>query len=120
MCPLFTREALYEMLPTMTLNRSSWGLDWLWAKRLGTTPRSLGIIDATPAIHTRPLGAPNRQHMQGEGIYKEFDLTPWTDLRDICETFNIVQRPRILGGILARGGIPIPRFLANFLHRSTA
>jgi hypothetical protein len=53
MCPLFTRAALEQMLPTFVANRSAWGIDWLWASRLG--PKDLAVIDAVPMAHTRPL-----------------------------------------------------------------
>ena len=57
MMPGFTAGALAELLPTLDLSTTGWGwgLDSLWPKLLGY--RDVGIIDATPVLHTRPVGA---------------------------------------------------------------
>jgi hypothetical protein len=80
MCPLFTRATLQQMLPTFNANRSAWGIDWLWASRLG--PKDLAVIDAVPMAHTRPLASggvhsrfaalgvdPGREHKELEAKY---------------------------------------------------
>lgn len=56
MAPCFTREALDRLLPTLDLTATGWGwgLDSLWPKLLGYM--NLGVIDATPVLHTRPVG----------------------------------------------------------------
>ncbi len=80
MCPLFTRAALQQTLPTFNANRSGWGIDWLWASRL--RPKDLAVIDAVPMAHTRPLCSggvhsqlaalgvdPGREHKELEAKY---------------------------------------------------
>jgi hypothetical protein len=56
MMPGFSKAALEKLLPTLDLSETGWGwgLDSLWPKQLGY--ENVGIIDATPVIHTRPVG----------------------------------------------------------------
>jgi hypothetical protein len=56
MAPCFSRNALEQLLPTFSLSSTGWGwgLDSLWPKLLGY--EGLGIIDACPVLHTRPVG----------------------------------------------------------------
>jgi hypothetical protein len=53
MCPLFTREALYRVLPTFLETRSGWGLDWLWPRSFG--PREMAVVDSIGVEHTGRL-----------------------------------------------------------------
>jgi hypothetical protein len=56
MVPGFSRPALEQLLDTLDLSASGWGwgLDPVWAKLLDY--QDLGIIDAVPVVHTRPVG----------------------------------------------------------------
>ncbi|MDB5383323.1 MAG: hypothetical protein JWO26_2955 [Rhodospirillales bacterium] len=56
MVPGFSRSALEQLLPTLDLTTTGWGwgLDSLWPKLLNY--QNLGIIDATPVLHTRAVG----------------------------------------------------------------
>ena len=56
MVPGFSRGALERLRPTLDLTVTGWGwgLDSVWPKILGY--RNVGIIDATPVVHTRPVG----------------------------------------------------------------
>jgi Protein of unknown function (DUF707) len=56
MVPAFSRAALEKLLPTLDLTVTGWGwgLDSVWPKLLGY--ENVGIIDAVPVIHTRPVG----------------------------------------------------------------
>ncbi len=56
MMPGFSRPALEELLWTLDLTETGWGwgLDSLWPELLGH--RNVGILDATPVLHTRPVG----------------------------------------------------------------
>ena len=57
MVPCFSRAALERLLPTLALSTTGWGwgLDSVWPKLLGYA--RMGVIDATPVLHTRPVGA---------------------------------------------------------------
>lgn len=57
MVPCFRTETLARLLPTLELTDTGWGwgLDSLWPKLLGY--EGLGILDATPVLHTRAVGA---------------------------------------------------------------
>jgi hypothetical protein len=56
MMPGFSTVALESLQPTLDLTETGWGwgLDSLWPKLLGY--EDVAIIDATPVIHTRPVG----------------------------------------------------------------
>jgi hypothetical protein len=56
MIPGFSRAAMERLVPTLDLSETGWGwgLDSVWPKLLDY--RNVGIIDATPVIHTRPVG----------------------------------------------------------------
>src|SRR4051794_21984765 len=56
MVPGFSRAALERLLPTLDESTTGWGwgLDSVWPKLLGY--ERMGIIDAVPVIHTRPVG----------------------------------------------------------------
>jgi hypothetical protein len=56
MVPGFSRAALERLLPTLDLSETGWGwgLDSVWPKLLDY--RNVGIIDAAPVVHTRPVG----------------------------------------------------------------
>lgn len=56
MVPCFRRETLERLLPTLDLTTTGWGwgLDSVWPKLLDY--EGVGILDATPVLHTRPVG----------------------------------------------------------------
>ncbi len=56
MVPGFSRPVLEQLLGTLDLSTTGWGwgLDPLWAKLLDY--EDLGILDAVPVLHTRPVG----------------------------------------------------------------
>ena len=56
MVPGFSSAALEKLQPTLDLSDTGWGwgLDSLWPKLLDYG--NVGIIDATPVVHTRPVG----------------------------------------------------------------
>jgi hypothetical protein len=56
MVPGFSRPVLEQLLGTLDLSETGWGwgLDPLWAKLLDY--QDLGILDAVPVLHTRPVG----------------------------------------------------------------
>jgi hypothetical protein len=56
MCPLFSREALRTCVPSFTQALSAFGLDMIWARMLGDPRDRVGMIDAAPVIHSRPIG----------------------------------------------------------------
>jgi hypothetical protein len=56
MVPGFSRPVLERLLDTLDVSTTGWGwgLDPLWAKLLDH--EDLGILDAVPVLHTRPVG----------------------------------------------------------------
>ncbi|MDB5890868.1 MAG: hypothetical protein JWP47_1699 [Polaromonas sp.] len=72
MVPCMSATALDKLLPTLdlTLTGWGWGLDSLWPKLLGY--QNIGIMDSTPVLHTRPVGA-FRDAGLGERVRAESD-----------------------------------------------
>lgn len=54
MCPCFRRDAFELCKDTFLYNKSCWGIDMLWNKRLGFPKDKIAIIDEVAAVHTRP------------------------------------------------------------------
>ncbi|RZL40321.1 MAG: DUF707 domain-containing protein [Rubrivivax sp.] len=72
MAPCFSRAALGQLLPTLSESTTGWGwgLDSVWPKLLGY--QNVGVIDATPVRHTRPVGA-FRDAALGQRVLAESD-----------------------------------------------
>jgi hypothetical protein len=51
--PCFRADVLSELLPTLDLSATGWGLDFLWGRRLDY--KDVFVIDETPVISTRPF-----------------------------------------------------------------
>lgn len=54
MCPMFSREALRELMPWFDLNKSTWGIDLCWAQAAGKR-FSMAIIDAVAVRHAKKI-----------------------------------------------------------------
>lgn len=55
MAPIFSKKSYELLYPTFNLNKTSWGLDYLWPNLLGYPKTKIAVIDATPMLHYRPL-----------------------------------------------------------------
>ena len=83
MVPCFRRDVLEQLLPTLnhTTTGWGWGLDVVWPKLLGY--QGLGIIDATPVLHTRPVGQfrdpelDRRVNEESLKVRTEYDCKLW-------------------------------------------
>lgn len=74
MCPLFTRDALFAVLPTFLESRSGWGLDWIWPRYFEAC--QIAVLDAVGVEHTgRLFRGESYQNLAKLGIDpgKEFD-----------------------------------------------
>ena len=90
MAPCFSRRAFEELLPTLELTSTGWGwgLDSLWPKLLDY--RNTGIIDATPILHTRPVGA-FRDEELGRRVLAESDrIMGQYDCAQVHRTFAAI------------------------------
>jgi hypothetical protein len=88
MVPGFSRAALERVVPTLDLSETGWGwgLDSVWPKLLDY--RNVGIIDATPVVHTRPVGQ-MRDPELGRRVLEESDkLLADHDCRQTHVTFG--------------------------------
>ncbi|MFM8738958.1 MAG: DUF707 domain-containing protein [Cytophagales bacterium] len=75
MCPLMTRDALIELLPTFNLNHSGWGIDILWGdiirKKFGE--KSIAVFDLIETKHTKPVGTGEMYSKLGKSAFEERD-----------------------------------------------
>ena len=55
--PIFSKECLRRLKHTMRLTKSGWGLGIAWTSTLGHPEDKMGVIDAAPIGHHRPLKA---------------------------------------------------------------
>ena len=78
MCPLFKREAFFQVLDTFRINRSGYGIDWIWADRL--SGKRIAIIDEIGVVHTKKLFAGD--------YYKKLHALNIDAMRECQEVFS--------------------------------
>ena len=91
MMPCFSRVALEKLLPTLDLSTTgwAWGLDSLWPKLLGYD--NIGIIDATPVLHTRPWGLLRDGGLDGRVRAEARRIMAEHDCAEVHTTFAAVD-----------------------------
>jgi hypothetical protein len=97
MAPVFTPELLERVLPTLTLNDSGWGIDYLWQMYLDRPRLDSAIVDAVQIRHTRPVGGPNYERMKAEG------RSPMVELVRLRRRFNFDPQPLCWSALLDDG-----------------
>lgn len=81
-CPLFSRSAMERVAPLFALNKSGWGLDWLWSSMFAEN--ELAVIDAAAVDHMRPL--------RKGGVHTrlaQLGIEPESDHRQTVERFEL-------------------------------
>jgi hypothetical protein len=81
MCPLFSRDALRTCVPSFLEARSAFGLDMIWPTMLGSPRDRIGMIDAAPVVHSRPIGGGTWRRPAG--------LDPQGDRRRVLEKYGV-------------------------------
>jgi hypothetical protein len=76
MAPIFSQKCLQAIKHTFSQSVSGWGLDNLWPVLLDY--KNMAVIDATPIVHTRPLG--------GE-LYKNNPMSPQNDIQKVADIY---------------------------------
>ena len=56
MCPVFKVNFLMSVIPHLKLNKSSWGLDFVWSKIAAEGRRTMAVVDSCCLLHTRRVG----------------------------------------------------------------
>lgn len=83
MAPIFSHTCLQTLKHTFSQSVSGWGLDSLWPVLLNY--KNMAVLDATPMVHTRPVG--------GE-LYKNNQMSPLNDVQKLAGIYphlNISQ-----------------------------
>lgn len=75
MCPALSREAVTDLLPTFSLNKSGWGIDILWGEliRRKFGNKSIAVFDPIAAKHTKPVGKGELYTKLGKSAFDERD-----------------------------------------------
>jgi len=124
MVPAFSRRALELVVPTLdeTDTGWGWGLDSVWPKLLNY--ENVGILDAVPVTHTRPVGVMYDEELRRR-VHEESDaLLERYDCEQVHATFGafdeqlqpVEMAPEVLLAELVKGAQPLidadPRVLA--------
>ncbi|HYR80425.1 MAG TPA: hypothetical protein VEO55_10500 [Candidatus Dormibacteraeota bacterium] len=110
MAPCFQTQTLAELLPTFDLNKSTWGVDGVWASMLQATARALYVVDAVQMEHTRPFDP------SGGAFYRKLralGVDPYAESRHLESTYPIRGGRRTL-----RQGHVYRHALPSFLNRT--
>jgi len=106
MCPVFRSRILLEQVHTFNLNRSGWGVDFLWSKNL--QERRLAIIDAVGMHHGRNISRGEREYyrqLAKIGIKPGEELDTMRSEYDCDLVGKMKEYGRISKPVLMRGGI---------------
>jgi hypothetical protein len=70
MAPIFRRDVIEEMIPLFLEEPNGWGLEAYWSTKIAP----IGVLDATPIVHTRPVGSADSlsDGMPAEQLATEF------------------------------------------------
>jgi hypothetical protein len=89
MVPIMTKEVFDHLSTSFKLNKTAWGIDYLWASMVQKAGLgNIAIIDAYPVTHTRPVNV-------NGGYYKALNLDPWADLSRLLEEFDLSTEQRV-------------------------
>lgn len=116
MAPLFDRKSLIVCLPTFGESRSGWGLDFVWSGILGgSSDAFIGIIDATPVRHTRPVGS-------GGDLYKNHpEMNPVHDCERLLAKYGVDREyrgaPLQVNALLVERALPVPERFYMWLKK---
>jgi len=111
MCPIFRVEFLRAVMPTLSLNNSSWGLDMAWRQIAQREGRKLAIVDAACVLHTRAVGKGSQYgdvNMNGQ--------TPETEYRALLASRGITDTSRHSLRGVALDGTPVSRGINRHLR----
>lgn len=98
MVPIMTSDVLEMLLPTFTLNKTGWGVDYYWNKLIRDSGRGpLGIIDAAAVTHTRPVNT-------NGGFYQAMGINPGEEKREVLRRFKLSKKKRHYGAVVDWAG----------------
>ena len=98
MAPCLSARMLQRCLPSFKLNRSGWGLDYIWPLWATQMQGRCAVIDEVAITHTRPVGGPNYASLKAAGI------TPHQELQAALAQFHITDLKQLsLEGLTREG-----------------
>lgn len=103
MAPVFSRAALAELLETLLLSKSTWGIDWVWSSTL-LGQRAIHVIDAIAVDHTKSVS------LTAGALYsrlRAMGVDPRSELKEIQQRFADFGGIRTLAeGHTLRANVP--------------
>lgn len=89
MAPIMTKEVFYRLSESFKLNRTAWGLDYLWASIVENEGLGeIAILDRYAVTHTRPVNV-------NGGYYKAMNLDPWSDMAYLMDKYKLSSKQRV-------------------------
>jgi hypothetical protein len=86
-----------EMLPTFGLNRSGWGIEWLWPR--GLADNETAVIDAVSVRHLKSIEKDGNYYAKLAAI----GINPIEEEKSVCDRFGITPVYRELGVVYRSG-----------------
>jgi hypothetical protein len=83
MAPCFSQSAMADLLPTFTLTRCTWGIDYAWSSLLNGSDR-MTVVDAVPMHHTKPMDRAEGPFYQ---MLRRMDIDPEAELAAVHRNF---------------------------------
>jgi hypothetical protein len=77
--PLMNIDTLFLLKDTFDINKSAWGLDYLWSKLLNYPKDKIAIIDKVIMTHTKPIGI----------NYNRFKINPQIEMSELLNKYKI-------------------------------
>jgi hypothetical protein len=98
MAPCFSRRAFELCRPHLAGTISSWGPEHLFPKLLGYPKWKIAVVDETPMVHTRPVGAgPNL------ALARKMGFSPQKEREDFLRIHALTRRSETWAGIDCQG-----------------
>ncbi len=89
MAPIMRHDVFARLSEYFTLNKSGWGLDWLWASRVEREGLGgIAIIDSCAVTHTRPINPTG-------GFYAAMNIDPYREYARLMEEFDLSSEYRV-------------------------
>ncbi|MEX3897706.1 DUF707 domain-containing protein [Paraburkholderia sp. BR10954] len=86
MMPCLSSNALHAIKHSFGMNKSGWGLDFLWPKWVASFGK-VGIIDRFSVFHTRPVGS------AGSGMGDDSRTSPSFELNQTLAQYGMLDTP---------------------------
>jgi len=85
-CPIFKRQLLLEMLPLFTLNRSGYGINYVWSKKF--KDKKIALIDGVALTHLKDIAKIKKRDPNYNKTLTESGINGMREMAAIMNQFN--------------------------------